>query len=110
VCVVGYAWVLYGWGRGEREEVEEEGDGDMYGDDNAGGEATFMAGRGVGEWCTAFMVLKACLYAWMRARQVPEMDWTAERKNTMRAWNENDDVCEVSGYSDVSTIIRYYNR
>jgi hypothetical protein len=76
---------MLGSGRGgEREEVEEEGDGDVYGDDTDGGRA-FVAGRGVGEWCTAFMVLNACLYAWMRARQVPEMDCTAERKNTMRA-------------------------
>ena len=95
-----------GWGEVGREEVEEEGDG---GDDNAcaGGGERFCEGggglgrRGLGEWCTAFMVLSACLYAWMRARHVPEIVWTAERKNTRRAWNENEEECEVSRCNNI---------
>ena len=45
---------------------------------------------------TALIVLTACLYAWIRARHVPEMVCTAERNKTMSVWNENEGVWEVS--------------
>lgn len=73
------------WTGGEnRESVEEEEeDGEVYGD------TPTDAGFGMGsEWLTALMVLTACLYACMRARQEPEMDWIAERKKTRRVWKE----------------------
>ncbi len=59
-----------------------------------------------GVWLTNLIVLTACLYVLIKARQAPDIDCMADRKRTIKVWNDiaDSDNCrgDSAGYRGVS--------